>query len=92
MTQARIEVNRAGIGRILNSTEVRAMLRDRVKAVAGTARATAPVESGEYRDSIEAVVEQHKDRPVGRAYARSDHSTAVESIHRTLGRALAAET
>lgn len=89
---AKVNLNRRGIGQQLKSPETARLLRERAGRVAARARSTAPVDSGEYRDEIEVVMEDHGDRLVARVYAESDHSVFVEAKHRTLGKALAAET
>lgn len=87
MARIRIEVNKAGIRELLNSSELRADLTRRMQRVEAEAKATAPVESGEHRDSIH-IEQDTTDRAVVRVVADAPHSfwVAVKTGH--LARAL----
>lgn len=83
----RITLNHAGMRQLLNGADMaRDMLR-RAQRVASVARAGAPVDTGEYRDSIRAEV-VHTDRAVGRVVSDTDHTLVVEAKTRNLGRSL----
>lgn len=87
MAKVKIELDRKGIGDILKSDEVRAPLRDIAEKTATRARSSAPVDSGEYRDSID-VVSDTTDRAVERVVAHDSKSMIVESRTSNLKRAL----
>lgn len=82
------KVNRTGIRKLLLSDGTGRILMDKAQSTAGRARSTAPVETGDYQESIEARLETHGDRLVARVYADSDHAAIVESRTRNLGKAL----
>lgn len=78
--------NRAGIGDLLTRDETVAILLAKGEEVAQTARSRAPVDSGDYRDSI--VVEDVPDRTRRAAVdvkATVRYALVVESRTRTLG-------
>jgi hypothetical protein len=83
----RIVINHAGMSELLKSDGVRALLRDKAEAVASRARSSAPVASGEYRDSID-VVSATTDRAVERVVATAPHALIVEAKTGNLARAL----
>lgn len=87
MARVKFVRNSAGYKEILNSEGVGAMLLARVERAVPAARASAPVDSGDYRDGIEAEVVT-TDRKVGRVVAKAAHSLAVESRSRNLGGAI----
>lgn len=89
MTTVRLEMNKQGIAELLRSEGVARAVRAPAEKVGARARSSAPVETGDYRDSIHVEDEVHRDRVVARVYADSDHAAAVESRTRNLGRALA---
>ena len=61
--------------------------RDRkAQAVLATAKANAPVVTGQYRDGLQL----ESDQDGARVVATSGHSLLVEARHNTLARALAA--
>lgn len=83
----KVTLNRAGVRELLTSAGVRAACAEVADRVAVNARASAPVESGEYRDSIhrESIT---TDRAVERVVADAPHALAVESHTGNLARAL----
>lgn len=83
----KIDLNHAGMQSILTSAEIRARLRAEAERIATRARATAPVASGEYRDSI-TVVDATTDRAVARVVAGASHAGVVEAKTGNLSRAL----
>lgn len=87
MSRPRVVLNRGGMRELLNDPGVRAELARRMDAVAQAATASAPVESGVYRDSIrrQSVT---TDRAVERVVADAPHALLVEARTGTLARAL----
>lgn len=65
-------------------------LRRRGQAVAASARAAAPVESGDLRRSISVVDEDHHGRPVVHVVAEQPYASVVAADDAFLVRALAA--
>jgi len=90
MARTRVVMNRSGSAELLKSPEVRATLRARAEAVAARARASAPVNTGDYRNSI-AVESATTDRAVERVVAKDRKSLIIESRTGNLARALGAE-
>ncbi len=86
---ARIELNHRGMEEMLKSAATGAAMRAIAQPIAATAKATAPVQSGEYRDSIH--VEPHTtDRAGMRVVAGTDHAAEVEAKTGNLARAAGA--
>lgn len=83
-----VKLNRAGIIQVLKSPEVEAALMSVAEAAASAARASAPVSSGEYQDSISAFTEMHADRVVAHVSSDAPHAMAVEARTGNLARAL----
>ena len=79
--------NESGVGDLLDSSDMFAMLRSRAEAVLAAARASAPVETGAYRDSLH-LVEDTTDRAVVHIAADVPYAMIVESRTGTLARAL----
>lgn len=84
----KVKLKSAGMRELLKSAGVGADLKRRAEGVAATARASAPVDSGEYASSISVVVEQHTDRVVAHVVATAPHSMLVEANTGNLARAL----
>lgn len=83
------KLNLAGIRAIKKSAEVTDAVRSASDKIAGTARANAPVDSGEYRSSIHVEMDTHPiSGSVGHIVASSDHALIVESRTGNLGRSL----
>lgn len=76
-----------GMKQMLNESWVRATVRERAERVAATARATAPVESGRYKNGIH-VIDVTTDRAVSRVVADVEHGAVVEANTGNLARAL----
>jgi hypothetical protein len=83
-----VKLNRAGIIEVLKSSEVEAALMSVAEAAAAAARASAPVSSGAYQDSISAFTEMHADRVVAHVSSDAPHAMAVEAATGNLARAL----
>lgn len=84
MAATRFRLNFAGVGQLLRSSGMAAEMRSRAENVAAAARSAAPVDTGEYRDSI-TVETATTDRAVGRCVATAPHSLVVEARTRVLG-------
>lgn len=89
-TVTQIKINRRGAAELLKSPEVRALVRPHAERVAARAKASAPVDSGEYQEKI-GVESDTTDRVVERVVARAAHSLIVEAKTGNLARALGAE-
>lgn len=83
----RVEVNGRGMGELLNSADVRADLTRRAERVLAAAKASAPVETGAYRDGLH-VEQATTDRAVVRIAGSTDHDFYVEAATGNLARAL----
>lgn len=84
---SRVRLLSRGMRDLLASPEVREALTQKAEAVADTARASAPVASGAYRDSIR-VEQDTTDRAAVRVIADVPHALIVEANTGTLARAL----
>lgn len=82
------KLNSGGIGELLHSGEVEAMLSGKMAAALSTAQANAPVKTGAYRAGLHLEVVQHPTRVVVRVAGSTDHDMIVEADHGTLARAL----
>lgn len=89
MAARKVRLLSPGMRDLLNAPGVRAELQRRADAVAAAAKASAPVASGAYRDSIR-VESVTTDRAVARVVAGTDHGLLVESKTGNLARALGA--
>jgi len=83
----RINLDNGEMGRLLASDQMRPPLRAIAQEKAATARSTAPVDQGTYRDSID-VVSDTTDRAVERVVAHNSKSIIIESRTGNLRRAL----
>lgn len=84
----RVRLNPAGIREVLTSAGVESELMSIAEHVAAAARASAPVDSGEYAASIKVFSEQHADRVVAHIAATAPHAMLVEANTGNLARAL----
>lgn len=78
----------SALDELAQSAGVRDLVTDAAGEVRDIARADAPVDSGEYRDSIHVEVEQTRDGVVATVIADVRHAMIVESREGTLARAL----
>ena len=83
----RIRLNRSEMGKFLKSDQVRPPLKAIAQEKSSVARASAPVDSGEYRESIN-VQSDTTDRAVERVVAHAPHAAVIESRTGNLKRAL----
>ena len=87
----RIKINAAGLNAALSQQGVRDELERVAEQVATRARASAPVQSGAYRDSIHVEIDDDWLRPRARIVADVPHATSVEASTGNLTRALGSE-
>lgn len=83
----RVTLNSAGVAALLRSRGVDQALEILARRVEARAKATAPVETGEYRDSIH-VETRLRGRVVKRIGSGVDHARVVEAKTGNLARAL----
>lgn len=84
---AKVQLKSAGMRELLNSAGVRADLTRRAGSVLARAEASAPVETGQYRDGLH-IVQATTDRAVTRVASSAPHAWAVEARTGNLARAL----
>lgn len=89
MARPKIDLNSREMGKLLQAEQMRPALREIAEGWAARARATAPVDTGAYRDSIE-VVDDTTDRAVARVVAQDRKAPIVEyrtgNLKRAMGR------
>lgn len=83
----RITLNHAGMGALLKSSSVRAMLTGHAESVLSAAVAGAPVASGAYQSSLH-LIQDTTDRAVVRVASDVDYAMVVEANTGNLSRAL----
>lgn len=88
MAKARITTNGREVVNIMKSGAMESLLAERAARVASAAKSAAPVDSGEYRDSIEVNMEQHPTRVVAHIGSSAAHAMIVEANEGVLARAL----
>lgn len=87
MARVKVTLTR-GMRALLTDPGVAADLKRRMQPVLAAAQASAPVDSGEYRDSLDLWAEEHPTRSVVHVGSRAKHGLVVEASHGTLARAL----
>jgi hypothetical protein len=87
VAKVEIKLDHHGMASLLKSGGVQSELRSRAERVAEAARASAPVETGEYRDAI-AVADDTTDRAVVRVGSTAPHAFIVEAATGNMARAL----
>lgn len=87
MADAKIVLDAKGVAELLKSAQVRAPLHEIAQSKAGSARASAPRDTGDYAESIR-VESDTTDRAVERVVAHDWKSTIVEAKTGNLKRAL----
>lgn len=85
---AKVIFNNGSLDTLLRSAAIEQVLRSHAEPVAAAARASAPVVTGTYRDSIEVVADQHATRVVVHVVARARHAHLVEARTGNLARSL----
>lgn len=83
-----VELDHDGMRAMLQSSEMAAEMRRRAEAVADQARATAPVVTGNYRNSITVETDVTEQRALARVVADVPYAMDVEARESTLGRAV----
>ena len=86
-TRVRVQLNGKGIDEMFHSPKLKSFLQDLAEEAAERARSTAPVDTGEYRSSIEATVAV-TDRYVGRVQSTDDKALLVEANTGNLARSI----
>jgi hypothetical protein len=87
VARAKVRLISRGMKSLLRDPGVARDLERRAERVAAAARASAPVDTGEYRDSI-TVTSETTDRAVARVVARDRKGHVIESRTGNLARAL----
>jgi len=87
MARAKVVLDHAGMKALLNDLGVRAELTRRMGPVLAAARASAPVDTGAYKASID-LVQATTDRAVVRVVATDWKAALVESRTGNLARSL----
>lgn len=87
MARPKVRLNHSGVADLLKDSGVRAELTRRMERVKQEAVSSAPVASGDYRDSIH-IEQDTTDRAAVRVVAGTDHALVVEARTGTLARAL----
>lgn len=87
MAKVKVELNHSGVRALLNDPGVRADLTSRAARVLAQAKATAPVDTGEYRDGLH-IEQATTDRAVVRVAGGGGHDWIVEHRTGNLARAL----
>jgi len=90
MARPKVTLNHSGVESLLGAPGVRAACREEAEKVAAAARASAPVKTGAYRDSIH-VVSDTTDRAVERVVADVPYAMIVEANTGNLARALSSQ-
>lgn len=85
--KAQIEFDESFFDDVLNSSQVRAMVDLAAERAAAQARASAPVDTGTYRDSIHVEHEQAAHRQIALVVADAPHAMYVEARTGNLARA-----
>ena len=84
----KVTLNHGGIAELLKSSEIRNALTERADRILAAAKASAPVDTGAYRDGLHVEVVEHRSRVVARVVGVTDHDMLVEAAAGTLARAL----
>lgn len=87
MARTKVQLNHAGMAGLLKDDGVRADLTRRMERVLAAAQASAPVATGEYRDSLH-IEQDTTDRAAVRVVSDTDHTLVVEATTGSLARAL----
>lgn len=87
MATTRVTLKHPGMAALLKSSGVRSFVTSRADAVLAAAQSSAPVDTGEYRDSLH-IEQATTDRAVVRVVAGTDHGIVIEARDGILARAL----
>lgn len=88
MARTKVNLNRSGMGDLLNDDGVVGDLETRMGRALAQAVTNAPVATGEYRDSLRVETVRHPSRTVVRLVSDSDHAMGVEAATGNLARSL----
>lgn len=88
--QTSVEFNPAFFDNILRSAGVERLTQAAAEKTAATARATAPIDTGEYRNGIRVLVRESKYRRVYRVTGTDPKTMLIESKTGNLARAVKA--
>lgn len=80
--------NQAGFQKLAHSAKVGRECLKYANIVAGIARSTGPVDSGDYVAGIDAIIEDHPSRVTAQVVASDPKSLIIESRTGNLARAL----
>ena len=86
--QTKVDFNESFFDAIMHSAGVESLCRQKAEAVLQEAKATAPVDTGDYRDGIEIKVVRHAHRDTYQVVGTDAKTMLVESKRGTLARAL----
>ena len=86
--QTKVDFNEAFFDAIMHSAGVESLCRQKAEAVLQEAKATAPVDNGDYRDGIEIKVVHHAHRDTYQVVGTDAKTMLVESKTGNLARAL----
>ena len=87
-----MKFNENAIPEIAKSATMKAAVVAAANEIAATVRATAPVDTGEYRSRVRVEVTESPYRPIAKVVVDVEHAMVVEAKHGTLARALRAAT
>ena len=87
MANTKVQLDKAGMGELLKSSEVRALLKGPAEKALSRAKSGAPVATGAYRDSIH-IESDTTDRAVERVVSDSPYAMLVESKTGNIARSL----
>jgi hypothetical protein len=88
MAGFKVKLDHRGMRELLTSRGVQNDLDERAERVAEVARSLAPVDKGDYRNSIESVPDPTPRRARAKVQATDWKAHILEAEHRVLGRAL----
>ena len=88
--QTRIDFNDAFFSQIMRSAKVKAMCRQKAQQALAVAKATAPVDTGAYRDGLTVDAVEHAHRTTYMVVGHDPKTLLVESQTGNLARALKA--
>lgn len=86
--QTKVDFNESFFDAIMHSAGVESLCRQKAEAVLQQAKATAPVDTGDYRDGIEIKVVHHAHRDTYQVVGTDAKTMLIESKRGTLARAL----
>lgn len=86
--QTKVDFDESFFDAIMHSAGVESLCRQKAEAVLQEAKATAPVDTGDYRDGIEIKVVHHAHRDTYQVVGTDAKTMLIESKRGTLARAL----